>query len=196
MSTLTLRPNAAGDETEITYQAPNSTYHWDKVDEAVADEALTNIGILATSYKRDLFGLPDSGLTVGTISQVKVLARCSKDYADSVCYMKPVLKTGSTVAEGTEQALTVGFADYSKTWLLNPETGLAWTWAEIDALQIGVALKNGAANWTQCTQVYAEVTFAEDACRVDMLSTVGSKANLVFTLDKKVKLEVLLESGG
>src|SRR4030042_3619019 len=41
--TETLRPNAAGDETSLGYQSPEAGYHWDKVDEAVADEDSTHV---------------------------------------------------------------------------------------------------------------------------------------------------------
>jgi hypothetical protein len=36
-SSETLRPNAAGDYTNLTYQDPDTGYHWDKVDEEAAD---------------------------------------------------------------------------------------------------------------------------------------------------------------
>jgi len=41
--TETLRPNGAGDLTGIGYQSPSSTYHWDKVDEVIADDSTTYV---------------------------------------------------------------------------------------------------------------------------------------------------------
>jgi len=71
----TLRPNAAGDETNITYQYPNSTYHWDKVDEASADDGTTELHEYGSSYLRDLYNLPASSGS-GTINKITVYVRC------------------------------------------------------------------------------------------------------------------------
>ena len=38
MATEILRPNAAGDETNLYIQLPNEGEHWDKVDEVTPDE--------------------------------------------------------------------------------------------------------------------------------------------------------------
>jgi len=59
-----------------------------------------------------------------------------------------------------DETVTTSYASYSYQWDTNPQTGNAWTWDEIDALQIGVGLRkaaNGVA--TGCTQVYAEVSY-------------------------------------
>lgn len=43
MAEETLRPNAPGDETGLNRQFPVSTFHWDKVDEVVADDFSTYV---------------------------------------------------------------------------------------------------------------------------------------------------------
>ncbi|HUV56456.1 MAG TPA: hypothetical protein VMV84_04415, partial [Dehalococcoidales bacterium] len=56
------------------------------------------------------------------------------------------------------------YALYSTLYALNPETGLAWTVALINALQPGVDLTNDLVKlWAQprCTQVYVEVDYTE-----------------------------------
>ena len=75
-ATETLRPNAAGDETSITFQYPASTEHWDKVDEAVADDASTSVREEGTNYKRDLYNLPAHSAGSGTINKITVYVRC------------------------------------------------------------------------------------------------------------------------
>lgn len=53
----------------------------------------------------------------------------------------------------------------NRSWALptNPSTGLPWTTAELDALQIGVALRRytgvGWASIGYCTQLYLQVNF-------------------------------------
>jgi len=70
----TLRPNEAGDETNIASQYPSSDEHWDKVDEAVADEEATVVKTQATSYQRDLYKLPASSGS-GDINKITVYMR-------------------------------------------------------------------------------------------------------------------------
>jgi hypothetical protein len=74
---LTLRPNAAGDETNISHQSPKSGEHWDKVDEATADDDSTKVTTLSRDYQRDLYNLPSSSGS-GTINKITVYVRCYK----------------------------------------------------------------------------------------------------------------------
>ena len=72
MSIETLRPNAAGDVTDIAYQEPNSTAHWDKVDDSgTSDESTTYVYSEYSTIKRDLYNLPNPSC-VGPISKIKV----------------------------------------------------------------------------------------------------------------------------
>lgn len=76
MATEILRPDAAGDETNISSQYPDSTYHWDKVDEVNADDGTTEVySRKYNSYLRDLYNLPAPAGS-GTISKITVYVRC------------------------------------------------------------------------------------------------------------------------
>ena len=152
----TLRPNAAGDETAITTQSPASTAHWDKVDEAVADDFTTYLGSVTGSYQRDLYNLPASSGS-GTINKITVFFRCYL----SASYAKASIKAGSTVSDGAEKS-TFAWNTHSEEWALNPDDSEAWAWADIDALQIGVSLKGFPDDDNAyCTQVYVEVDYTE-----------------------------------
>jgi hypothetical protein len=72
--TETLRPNSAGDDTGISSQYPASGAHWDKVDEATADDLSTYIYTTVTNYQRDLYNLPDHTGS-GTINSVTLYFR-------------------------------------------------------------------------------------------------------------------------
>ncbi len=77
-------------------------------------------------------------------------------------YARAAIKTYGTVDTGSEESTDNGtFVTESHQWTTNPDTGSAWTWDEIDALQIGVELRTDAAsNKAVCTQVYIEVNHA------------------------------------
>ena len=159
MATETLRPDAAGDETSISYQLPDSGEHWEKVDEVTADEADTCVynGYIV-SYQRDLYNLPASSIPDGaTINFVKIYFRCF--YYSVGGWAKPSLKSDTTVTDGTEVSLTDTWTAYSQQWDTNPAGG-DWEKADIDALQIGVSLKaQTGSGVAMCTQVYVEVDY-------------------------------------
>ncbi|GAI74772.1 unnamed protein product [marine sediment metagenome] len=174
MAIKTLRPNAAGDETNITYQFPDSTFHWDKVDEEVADDETTKVYIerttLGTTEERDLYALPDpAGL--GLIAKVTVHFRARADVAlhDGISYsrhMHACIKTHETIYKSGNIGGTDSWAPYSYDWEVNPFTGFPWTRVEIDALQLGVELYLSVAGGDppptvslRCTQVYVEVDY-------------------------------------
>ena len=162
MATEILRPNAAGDETSIMFQWPGSTYHWDKVDEAVADEGSTEVDTPTDAYQRDLYNLPAHSGS-GTINFIKIYIRCLASFADEGMAAKPSLKSDSTVTDGTEIILSTDWTTYSQQWATNPDDSEDWEWDDIDALQIGVSL-HGFEEYGDgafCTQVYVEVDYTE-----------------------------------
>jgi len=174
--TETLRPNAAGDEANIASQSPSSGAHWDKVDEAASDNLSTYVYTSATDYERDLYNVPDHSEGSGTISAITVYARCywSGSASPNQASIKIAIKSGTgtgapdTVDEGDAETLAAlqVWENFSGEWTTNPATSSAWTWDEIDKLQIGIALREsfvgGPAN-TCCTQLYVEVEYVVSA---------------------------------
>ncbi len=161
---VTLRPNAAGDETNIERQTPASDEHWDKVDDVVPDDAATYLHSQNLSvWERDLYGIPSGLADEHPISQVKVKIRAAGvstyDHKAKIC-----LKTHGVVYESAEIEIADNevWTNYEETWVANPNTGAAWTKNEIDALQIGVnEYTASSGNSTKITQVYCEVTYPE-----------------------------------
>ena len=158
--TETLRPSAAGDETNIDDQYPDTgEEHWENVDEAVSDNDSTYVSTLAKGFQEDLYNADNHTVGAGTINYVKVymVGRLTTAAVNSA-YVH--IKTNGVEYNGTEENLTTGYATYSYQWDNNPQTGEAWTWDEIDALQIGVGIKRPKKNQeTRVTQVYAEVNY-------------------------------------
>lgn len=160
ISVETLRPNVAGDETNIEYQIPDSGAHWEKVDEVVADTSTYVRQV--TGWARDLYNLPASSGS-GTINKVTLYFRV-KAYSN-VGQVKGAIKSDSTVTETAAKTPYYDFGNdtwgtYSQEWATNPADSQPWEWADIDALQIGIALKGETGIATAyCTQVYVEVDY-------------------------------------
>ncbi len=161
MSTNTLRPNAAGDETSCYAggTSPAAT-NWQSVNEASPDDLTTLVSPGGQpAYARDLYNLPASSGS-GVINSITVYYRCQTAVNQGAQKAKVAIKSGTIVTEGAEQTLTVNWTTYSKQWTTNPVDSVAWEWPDIDVLQIGVSLKDEASNgWSRCTQIYVDVDY-------------------------------------
>lgn len=162
--TVTLRPNAAGDETNLT---PGTGNNYEQVDEEVADEASTYVyNNKVSSYQRDLYNIPTSAIGTGTITKITLYFRVMNWGIDGNT-VKGVIKSNSTVTETAEKNPYSDFGNsvwgtYSQDWTTNPADSQPWEWSDIADLQIGVSLKADATHLTYCTQVYVEVVVPLD----------------------------------
>ncbi|MBA7473869.1 hypothetical protein ES707_09214 [subsurface metagenome] len=160
--TIIYRPDTAGDKTDIADQFPAAGDHWDKVDEATSDNDTTYIATDDGKRKKDLYNIPDySTLTAaGDIDGIEVymVARAVSTPTDTSGHI--LILTNGKEHKGGDETVTTAYATYSYPWDTNPETTNAWTWDEIDALQIGVDIRDAADGIpTRCTQNYVEVEF-------------------------------------
>ena len=156
-----IRPNKPGDETNIPNQSPGFGEHWDKLDEAIADGDATSLNTgQPKGWYRDLYQLDDT-LATGNISAITVFARL-KIWSDTGAAAKMVIKTGNVTYEGNTILPAKLYTDYSETWTTNPQTGSAWTWAEVNALQAGISLQSTDYGDFQgvalCTRLYIRIT--------------------------------------
>jgi hypothetical protein len=165
--TETLRPNSTYTESLIeSTGSGGEPDNWSCVDEVTADGFGTYVYNTVTSYRSDLYNLPASSGS-GTINSIAVYFVARSWDVSYLGYGRPVLRTHSTTYYGTAVSLPDGgggsygiFTTFSQPWSTNPYTGSAWTWDEIDALQIGVSLKTGLADaHVYCTQVYVVVDY-------------------------------------
>ena len=160
----TLRPNAAGDQTELE-QTPSSGANWDKVDEVTPDGDSTRVETGNYIFLEDLYNLPAHATGSGTINYVRIYmvskAASSPSYDSAYTYVK----TNGTSYNGTIERLTQSYATYYYQWDDNPQSGNPWTWSEIDNLQAGVGLQRcvstggPSGRLSFCTQVYVEVNY-------------------------------------
>ena len=163
-----LTPDSAGDVTNINYQEPSSGEHWDKVQDVTHDDWLTYVHTDSKRFQRDLYNIPDHIAGSGIIDSVTVYFRFASDddsKKTDKARARALIKTHDTVYRGTVESVDDStFITRAYQWTDNPYTGEAWTWDEIDNLQIGVALrvvdKKGNAC---CTQVFVAIDYTEEA---------------------------------
>jgi hypothetical protein len=158
MTVLTLRPTGAGDVTQTTPYPNTGEANWQDVDEAAQDSDTTYV-TAADPAKYDLYALANHTTETGVINFVKVCVYVKVVPAgDMVSDVFTKIKTGGTEYASTDLGESTGYALYSKSYTLNPQTGVAWTWDDIDALQAGVYLYCSNGEF-RCTQVYVEVDY-------------------------------------
>ena len=155
MAVETLRPNGTGQETGIADEYPSGLDHYTLVDEAVADEDATMV-ISYEEEEYDIYALPNHSEGSGTINKVTVYIRTNNDDTLSGGYCKTVIRTHDTDYYGAEEDSDGEWTTFNTEYATNPNTGLAWTWDEIDALQAGVLL---GQEENYATQVYVEVDY-------------------------------------
>jgi hypothetical protein len=161
--TETIVPIGPGDYANIPVQYPATGQHWDKVDDQPADDSATYISTSGTGvWNGDLY---EMGNFIGaggteTIDNVTFYIRIAAG-GNYYAYAMAEFKTHGQLFSGpTEQY-------YGPTWVtlswqqpVNPVTGEAWTWEEINDLQAGLALKGSQSSKPAlCTQVYVVVDY-------------------------------------
>ena len=159
---IIFRPVAAGDETEIKSQYPDSGEHWSKVDEATSDNDTTYVYTPSLAWEEDLYNTANHSTQTagGDIQYVEVfmVARAVLSADQVSAYIH--IKTNGAEHNGPTENLTTSYATYSYQWVDNPQSGSSWTWNEIDNLQTGLGMREaGVAKDSRCTQVFTNVNF-------------------------------------
>ncbi len=153
--TSTLAPNAAGDRIELTASPSGSNYV--RVQTNDGDTSYVR-SLNSNTYSVDLYNIADVSLS-GTINSVNV-TMVVRATATGQTSAYTVIKTGGTEYNGTAQTVTTSYAAYTTTYNTNPNTGSAWTWAQVNSLQAGVALRRtSGGQYTRCTQVYVTLNY-------------------------------------
>jgi hypothetical protein len=149
----TLRPNGVGRFSGLSVY-PRRTPNWDYVNDPVSDEDTSYV----SGTQTDLYAIQDPTGS-GTIRGITVSVRCrARSGAPSA---RTAIRTYRTNYYGPYVALSASYSDYSTAYPTNPSTGLAWTSAEVDSLEIGVGLRIGGRRGSGCcTQVWIVVTYS------------------------------------
>ncbi len=170
MPVETLRPNANGDLAQL-YVYPGGA-HWDKVSDVVPDDDVTYVhrygGTTGTSY--DSYHLADPVAGGVVITNVRVVARVRRIAMNPSGTHSTTIGLGLRVNGlnyyGNSSISSNSYVTIARSYATNPNTGLAWTVADINALQAflglgfyNLALWQGGLISGRCTQLYVEVTY-------------------------------------
>ena len=69
--------------------------------------------------------------------------------------IRTYIRTNSTNYQGAQIKPSTIYTTYSTTYITNPQTSVAWTWTEIDAIEIGPQIRRAA----RVTQVWIEIYY-------------------------------------
>lgn len=133
-----LPDDSAGDSTQLT---PNTGENWAAVDERAHDSDTTHVeGSTVDNY--DLYNLIASGLATGSTILRVIPVAVARDTIANGGKIQIGIKTNSTEYWSADKTLAVTYTGQDgNEYLVNPQTGVAWTIAELDALQVGVKVR-------------------------------------------------------
>lgn len=127
-----LSPNGAGSSTQFT---PLSGTNYSMVADTTIDGD-TSYNYSSTVNAIDLFANTDLSAAPAAIYalNLKVVAKKSDTGFRSFA---PALKSGSTTSLGTTTALTSSYITTSQVYMTDPNTGNAWSYSAINAVETG-----------------------------------------------------------
>lgn len=130
-------PNAAGDLTDWT---PSTGSNYQCVDEA-ASNGDTDYVASSTVGNKDLYNFGNISGAAISIYGVQRTLMVRKDDAGART-VKPIYKGGGTVYEGSAVSVSNGYTYVTDILETDPDTGIAWTTAGVNAAQFGVKLES------------------------------------------------------
>lgn len=128
-----LSPNAAGFRTEMT-AAGGTGANYEHVDEK--PYSTTDYVAGDTAGEGDLYNIESLPVTPTTIFAVQNNVIAAKDDSGTRS-VKPMIRIGGTTYNGSTSVLSTAYDLFSTIYETNPNSGVAWTNANIDDLQIG-----------------------------------------------------------
>jgi hypothetical protein len=129
-----LRPNAAGDSTQLS---PSAGDNYTCVDDAIANDDTDYVEDDTTDQK-DLYNFGATTLT--TINGVIAWVDCRETDADNFSVKIPC-KSGATESDDTAQSVgTPNYVTFKRVLETDPNTAAAWATADLNAAQFGIKI--------------------------------------------------------
>lgn len=101
-----------------------------RVEAIIADGAGSNV---------DTFSMADLSSPAVVVWGIMTCMTLRKTDAGDMAFA-PVVKSGATTSDGATKALTESYAVYTEVWVTDPDTGIQWTEAGVNAMEAGVKL--------------------------------------------------------
>lgn len=157
---LVLRPNGFGYQETIRFSQCDPGLHWMCVDDVEPDYGDTAVHDGANYDAMDLYLVEDT-VESGDITGVTVFSVLTAPGIGQSIYAQIVMATHNSVYGGVSFAPAMDvWGLYYKQWSGNPYTGTAWTWNEINDIQIGMRLHGTSSHYhISCTQMYVVVGY-------------------------------------
>ncbi len=136
-----LSPNA---DDAVTWTPNAGTTNYTQVDDVWAGHDGDSSYVASNTVgEKDLYGLEDLAAEYQNPVAVQTYWAARHDDSSGGASMAALLKSGATEVEGGEAVLNASYRYYVEPiQATNPDTGAAWTPAEINALQIGAVVKS------------------------------------------------------
>ena len=123
----------------------------------------TGLRVVGSTTLKELLNLENASQTE-TINSVTAYVRAKASGSDPPEQLKILWRTHSTDYESGDLSVSrTAFTDYSEQKTTKPNTGSAWTWDEVNALQIGArasALASGETIWVSELWIVVYYTIA------------------------------------
>jgi len=161
MATVIIRPTSNNTITPSdawSHEGVTGATHYTFVNEVTADDVATKL-YSPTLNDLNTYNFGTTGLVAETINSVTIYVRALKLDPPASIEVAPVVRIASTNYQGTGFSPSTNnvYETGSHTWTTNPNTAVAWTVAEVDALNAGI-IKNTSGGM-RVTQVYAEIDY-------------------------------------
>ena len=186
MATVTIRPISTLVTSPDYQHWSNATYpsgtpianRYTLVDESSADDDTSFFQCATKMHSFEHFGMGDPGISVGTITNVRVYFRCR--HVTATGYSRAIIGgVGGSV--GATKTSTASYQTFYEDFAKNPVTSSAWRWSDFYGAS---SYKFGIEGWgsgtkanNRCTQFYVEITYniPPDGIKVD--GVVATKMN-------------------
>lgn len=132
-----LAPTGAGNSTQFT---PNAGSNWDRVDEVGPDDD-TTYNASSTVGHKDTFAMANVSISPASVLGVREILRARKTDAGER-FLRSVLRIDGSEYEGSDRALSPTYQTWVNDRTLSPDSGVAFTTSEIDALEAGYTIES------------------------------------------------------
>jgi hypothetical protein len=168
--TITFSPNAVGSYSECGKGSGGAT----KLECVQTNDGATTAiyGLNAANWKHETFNFANPTPDQGRIDSVKLYTVCSGIGIGAVYSKGAIFTSGQTLQYGAQHTLENSvWTLYEDIWTTDPWTDVGWTWADLNTLEIGVALKGNSTRSAWCTQICGAIEFTRPN---------GARAQIIF----------------